>query len=136
MPIKSLEELRSIREESKRKVGLRHGEDWDGQEAEILVGMATCGIAAGARETLNALVSELSSHDIPNVRVVPVGCIGYCKLEPLIVVMRPGEKPVAYGNVAARKAKEIVERHLIGGKPVQSLIVEVELGGNYGTDKM
>lgn len=125
MPIKSLDELRRIREQSRSKTRLRHGEGFHGRETEILVGMATCGIAAGARETMNRLVEELSARDLP-VRVIPVGCIGYCKLEPIVVVMEPDAKPVAYANIGADKVAELVTSHIVGHTPVSAWVAEIE----------
>ena len=126
MQIKSLEELRKIREQHEDKVSLReHGESV-GDKIEVLIGMATCGISSGARETLNAFMAEITSQRLENVRVIPVGCIGYCHSEPTVQVNVPGEKPVLYGNVKGDKVQEILEKHIKGGKPVESLVLHVD----------
>lgn len=126
MAIKTLDELRAIKEQNTNKIGLRHGEGAGSKEGQILVGMATCGIAAGARETLNAFVALLAERGIGSVRVVPVGCLGYCKWEPLVGVLLPGAKPVTYGNIDPKKAATIVERHVMGGAPVEELTVPID----------
>lgn len=126
MKVKSLEELKKIREESIDKVNLReHGETKD-DKIEILVGMATCGISSGARETLNKFVEEVKNENLDNVKVVPVGCIGYCHSEPTVQVNISGQKPVLYGNVKEKKVHEIVEKHIKGGKPVENLVLHVD----------
>lgn len=124
MKIKSLEELKKIREESKGGVNLRHGEA-TGEKIEVLVGMATCGISSGARETLNAFVEEISQEKLDNVKVVPVGCIGYCHSEPTVQVNVPGQKPVLYGNITEDKVHAIVEKHIKEGKPLLNLTLDV-----------
>lgn len=125
MAIKSLEELRQIKENSRAKTRLRHGEGFQGEETEILVGMATCGIAAGARETMQCLVDELAARNLP-IRVIPVGCVGYCRLEPIVVVLEPEKKPVAYGHMRADKVPELVESHVLGHKPVSKWVVDID----------
>lgn len=125
MSIKSLEELKKIREDSLDKINLRKSGESKGDQIEILVGMATCGIASGARETLNEFVSEVGQEKI-NAKVVPVGCIGYCHSEPTVEVHIPGKKPVMYGNVKQGKVHEIIEQHIKGGKPVEALKLDVD----------
>lgn len=126
MKVKSLEELGKIREESMERVNLReHGETKE-DRIEILVGMATCGISSGARETLNAFVEEVKNEKLNNVKVVPVGCIGYCHSEPTVQVNISGRKPVLYGNVKDKKVHEIMEKHIKGGEPIENLIIHVD----------
>lgn len=125
MKIKSLEELKEIRDKNKNKVNLRHhGNNEDG-EIEILVGMATCGISAGARDTLNTIVKEINDGRIENVKVVPVGCLGYCHREPIIQVNIPNQEPVFYGDVKKDKVEEIIKNHIIGGNPVSKLVIDI-----------
>lgn len=113
MAIKSLDELIKIREASLKKVNLREsGEDAE-QITELLVGMATCGIAAGARETLSALLDEIDKQEMKNIRVVQVGCLGYCHSEPIVQVNVPGKEPVLYGNVDDKRAREIITKHIM-----------------------
>lgn len=114
MPIKSLDELIKIRENSLKKVNLRETGENGEDIIELMVGMATCGIAAGARETLNALLDIITKKEIQNIRVVQVGCMGFCHSEPTVQVNIPGEEPILYGNVDAKVAEEIIEKHVLG----------------------
>ena len=123
MSIKSLDELKRIREEHAGRVNLRqHGET---KEDKIEI-MATCGFSSGARETLNEFVNELAKEKLDNVRVIPVGCIGYCHSEPTVQVNIPGQKPVLYGNVKKNKVSQIIEKHLKSGEPVSELILRMD----------
>lgn len=126
MPIKSLDDLQRIREEHLKRVGLRTRSDVIEDETEILIGMATCGITAGARETLNAFIEELRNENISNIRVVPVGCIGYCHSEPTVQINESGKEPVLYGKVTKDKVHEIIEKHIKGGQPVEKLMLHVD----------
>ena len=112
MPIKSLDELRKIREDQVKKVKLRESGESDDQTIEILVGMATCGIAAGSREVLNALVNIVSEQEIDNIKIVQVGCMGYCHSEPTVQINMPGSEPTIYGKVDTAFVKDIVEKHI------------------------
>ena len=115
MAIKSLEDLKKIRDASKKKVDLREkGESTDNM-VEILVGMATCGIAAGGRETMKALNEAIEEAKLDNVRVIQVGCMGYCHSEPTVQVNMPGRAPMLYGNVDVETAKAIISKHVIEG---------------------
>ncbi|MDR2931669.1 MAG: (2Fe-2S) ferredoxin domain-containing protein [Oscillospiraceae bacterium] len=126
MAIKTLEELQKIREDNKSRVHLRHGEDYKGDQIQILVGMGTCGIAVGARETLSAFLDELAKQQVDNVKVVPVGCIGYCQMEPIVMIHIPDEKPCAYGKVTKDKVAGIVQNHIIGNKPLREMMIDVD----------
>lgn len=116
MPIKSLEELKKLREEHVKKVKLRGTGESDEATIEILVGMATCGIAAGSRDVLNELVSVIATKDIDHVKVIQVGCMGYCHSEPTVQINMPGKEPVIYGKVDKAFVTDIVEKHIIGGE--------------------
>ncbi len=123
MPIKSLDELIKIRESAMKKVNLREsGEDAEPM-IELMVGMATCGIAAGARATLTALLDEIEAQSLENIRVVQVGCLGYCHSEPIVQVNMPGEEPMIYGNVDEKRAREIIQKHIIEKKFLDSAIL-------------
>ncbi|KAB3530471.1 (2Fe-2S) ferredoxin domain-containing protein [Alkaliphilus pronyensis] len=124
MKIKSLDQLKKIREESMGRVNLRHGEA-KGDFIEILVGMGTCGISSGARETLNAFVKEIEKEKLENVKVVSVGCIGYCHSEPTVQVNIPGHKPVFYGNITEDKVSSIVKSHIIKGEVVKASTINI-----------
>lgn len=112
--MKSLEELAAIRERMKNKVALRE----QSGEIRVVVGMATCGIAAGARPVLNALVDAVAKEDLGNVTVTQTGCIGMCRLEPIVEVFAPDKERVTYVKMTPDKVPEIVEKHLKGGNPV------------------
>ena len=112
--MKSLQELAAIREKMKNKVALREGENG----VRIVVGMATCGIAAGARPVLNTLVEEVEKQDLSGkVTVTQTGCIGMCQYEPIVEVFE-GDKKVTYIKMTSDKAKKVIAEHIIGGKPV------------------
>lgn len=123
MKIKSPDELKRIREEHRNIVGLRQTGENSGEKIEILVGMATCGIASGAKETFNAFKEEVGKQGLSNVNVLTVGCIGYCHSEPTVQVNIPGQKPVLYGNVKTDKVHDIVEKHIKCGNSVESLVL-------------
>ena len=113
--MKTLEELNAIRERMKNKVAVRR-ENEDG--IRVVVGMATCGIAAGARPVLNAFAEEAAKMDDNSVIVTQTGCIGICQYEPVVEITRPGEEKVTYVKMTAEKAKEVFEKHVKGGTPV------------------
>ncbi len=97
-----------------KKVELRETGQVEGDITEILVGMATCGIAAGARETLSAILEEIEQKGLKNVRVVQVGCMGYCHSEPTVQVNKPGQEPVLYGKITGANVKEMFDKHIEG----------------------
>ena len=113
--MKSLAELQAIKAKMKDKVVIREGAN----ETRVVVGMATCGIAAGARPVLNALVEGVNSNGLADkVTVSQTGCIGLCQYEPIVEVFEAGKDKVTYVKMDADKAKRIVEEHLKGGKVV------------------
>jgi len=113
--MKSLEELAKIRERMQNKVILREGQ----ASTRVAVGMATCGIAAGARPVLNAFVEEVANQNLSDkVTVSQTGCIGMCRFEPIVEVFEGDNERVTYVKVTPEMAKEIVEKHLKGGKPI------------------
>lgn len=114
--MKSLEELKAIREKMQNQVNLREGH----VETRVVVGMATCGIASGARPVLTALSNLIQEKDlVGKVAVTQTGCIGLCQYEPIVEVLEPGKEKITYIRMTPDKAAEIVERHLIGGHPVE-----------------
>ncbi len=116
--MKSLEELKAIREKMQGQVGLRNE---DHTQTRIVVGMATCGIASGARPVLNTLAELVQEKGlVGKVAVTQTGCIGLCQYEPIVEVMEPGKDKVTYVKMTADKAAEVVERHLIGGHIVEN----------------
>ena len=113
--MKSLAELAAIREKMQNKVVIREGS----ASTRVVVGMATCGIAAGARPVLNAFVEGVNAAGLTdNVTVSQTGCIGICQYEPVVEVYEDGKDKVTYVKLDAEKAAEIVEKHLKGGKVV------------------
>lgn len=115
--MKSLEELKAIRDKMQNQVGFRSEADADGN-IRVVVGMATCGIASGARPVLTTLSEMVQEKKLDNVKVLQTGCIGLCQYEPIVEVIENGKDKVTYVKVTADKAKDIVEKHLIGGKIV------------------
>lgn len=114
MPIKSLDELKKIRDAHMKKVELRETGQVEGSATEILVGMATCGIAAGARETLTAILETIEKKGLKDIKVVQVGCMGYCHSEPTVQVNKPGEEPVLYGKMNKDSVEELFKTHIEG----------------------
>ena len=113
--MKSLAELAAIREKMQNKVLIREGVN----STRIVVGMATCGIAAGARPVLNAFVEEVSNENLADsVTVTQTGCIGICQYEPVVEVFEPGKEKVTYIKMTPEKAKEVVAKHIKGGNIV------------------
>ena len=113
--MKSLEELLAIRDKAKAAMTDREG---TGDGIRVVVGMATCGIAAGARPVLNAFVDEVAKRNLKNVTVDQTGCIGMCQYEPIVEVFEPGKDKVTYVQVSPEKVAEIVASHIVNGNPV------------------
>ncbi|MBE5878832.1 MAG: (2Fe-2S) ferredoxin domain-containing protein [Lachnospiraceae bacterium] len=113
--MKSLEELKAIRERMQGQVGLRNESE---ASTRVVVGMATCGIASGARPVLVALADAVAEKKIEDVAVTQTGCIGLCQYEPIVEVIQPGKEKVTYVKMDAKKALEVVEQHLIRGQVV------------------
>jgi len=116
--IKSFEDLKRLREEAKALTSIRAG-----QGVEIIIGMGTCGIAAGAREVMSTLLEELNRRNLADVRVTQTGCIGMCEKEVLVDVVRPGENRITYGNVKPGDIGRIISSHVINGQIVEDLVV-------------
>ncbi len=113
--MKSLAELQAIKEKMQNKVALREGSG----EMRVVVGMATCGIAAGARPVLSTFVEEVAAADLTGkVTVSQTGCIGICQFEPVVEVFEADKEKVTYVKMTPEKAKRVVEEHIKGGKVV------------------
>ncbi|HHY52264.1 MAG TPA: (2Fe-2S) ferredoxin domain-containing protein [Clostridiales bacterium] len=117
--MKSLEELMAIREKARQGMGIRN-DKFEG--TRVVVGMATCGIAAGARPVLQALVDEIAKEKL-DVQVGQTGCIGICQYEPVVEVFEPGKEKVTYVKMTPEKAIRVVHKHLIGGEVVQEYTI-------------
>lgn len=122
--MKSLEELKAIRSRMQSQVNMRE----NGSESiRVVVGMATCGIASGARPVLTTLSNLIQEKGLTDkVSVTQTGCIGLCQYEPIVEVMETGKDKITYVKMTADKAAEIVERHLIGGSPVEKYTLNSE----------
>ena len=113
--MKSLEELKAIRDEMRDKVIPAEGSN----KIRIVVGLATCGIAAGARPVFDALVEEVGKAGLgDNVSVIQTGCIGICQYEPVVEIHEGGKEKTTYVKMDAEKAKRVFEEHIKGGRPV------------------
>ena len=121
--MKSLEELQAIRDRARSQVILRENND---NAIRVLVGMATCGIAAGARPVLNAMVEEVAKRGLANVTVTQTGCIGICQFEPVVEIVTPGQEKVTYVRMTPEKAVRVVNDHLVNG----NVVTEYTIGAN------
>ena len=120
--MKSLAELAAIREKMKDKVVLREGTN----DTRIVVGMATCGIAAGARPVLNAFVEMVNEEGLAgDVTVTQTGCVGLCQYEPIVEVYEAGKDKVTYVKMTAEKAAEVVEKHIKGGSVITEYTITI-----------
>ena len=118
--MKSLAELQAIKEKMKNKVIIREGSG----DIRVVVGMATCGIAAGARPVLNAFVEAVNAENLADkVTVSQTGCIGICQFEPVVEIYEAGKEKVTYVKMTAEKAKAVVEKHLKGGNVVSEFTI-------------
>ena len=118
--MKSLAELAEIRERMKDKIALREGNN----EIRIVVGMATCGIAAGARPVLNAFVEGVNAQGLEDhVTVTQTGCIGICQYEPVVEVFQAGKDKVTYVKMTAEKAARVISEHIKDGKVVEEYTI-------------
>jgi NADP-reducing hydrogenase subunit HndB len=118
--MKSLEELRAIRDRVKSSVNMR--ED-NSDKIRVVVGMATCGIAAGARPVLNAFTEEVAKRHLDNVTVTQTGCIGICQYEPVVEVFAPNGDKTTYVKMTADKVAKIVADHLVNGHIVSEYTI-------------
>ena len=118
--MKSLAELQAIRDKMKSKVVLREGSG----EIRVVVGMATCGIAAGARPVLNAFVEAVNAENLTDkVTVSQTGCIGICQYEPIVEIHEAGKEKITYVKMTAEKVQAVVEKHLKGGNVVSEFTI-------------
>ena len=113
--MKSLADLQAIRAKTLENINMRKADD---KAARVVLGMATCGIAAGARPVMLKFLEEIKKRDLQHVTVSQTGCIGMCRLEPMVDVILPGQEKVTYVKVKPDMVERIVTEHLIGGTPV------------------
>jgi NADP-reducing hydrogenase subunit HndB len=113
--MKSLADLQAIRAKTLENINMRKEDE---NAARVVVGMATCGIAAGARPVMLKFLEEIKDRDLQHVTVSQTGCIGMCRLEPMVDVILPGQEKVTYVKVKPDMVDRIVSEHLVGGTPV------------------
>ena len=121
--MKTLEELKALRAKAQNNMGIRDDEQ---ATTRIVVGMATCGIAAGARPVLTAFSEEVSKRNLNNVAISQTGCIGICQYEPVVEVYKAGEEKVTYVMMTAEKVAKVVNDHIVNGNVVAEYTI-----GNY-----
>jgi len=121
--MKTLEELKALRAKAQNNMGIRDDEQ---ATTRIVVGMATCGIAAGARPVLTAFTEEVSKRNLNNVAISQTGCIGICQYEPVVEVYKAGEEKVTYVMMTAEKVAKVVSDHIVNGNVVTEYTI-----GNY-----
>lgn len=120
--IKSLDDLKKLKDQLQSKVDIREKGDNIDSLVHVRVAMATCGIAAGAKKSMDAVIDEAKKLGLNNVVVTQTGCMGYCYAEPTIEVTVPGKEPVVFGNVDEVKAREIVTKYIKDGNLVDGII--------------
>ncbi|HKL74089.1 MAG TPA: (2Fe-2S) ferredoxin domain-containing protein [Clostridia bacterium] len=113
--MKTIADIKAIRDKMQAQILNRDNSDANA-ETRIVVGMATCGIAAGARPVFSELVEQVQNRGLRDVKVIRTGCLGMCKLEPIVEVFVPGEQKVTYIKVDSQKAKDIIAQHIVAGK--------------------
>ena len=118
--MKSLQELNAIKERILAQASNRQENE---SSVRVVVGMATCGIAAGARPVLNAFLQEIEKRNVQSATVTQTGCIGMCRLEPIVEVYMPGKEKVTYVKMTEEKVARVVAEHLVNGTPVAEFTV-------------
>ncbi len=117
--VKSLEDLKKLREEALEKRRLKSSEG----NIQVIVAMGTCGIAAGARETMKAILDTIDSQNLTGIVVSQTGCLGLCEREPIVQVVVGDQPKVTYGKVNPDAARRIMKQHVVEGKPVQEMVI-------------
>ena len=119
--MKSLAELEAIRKATISRINVRTEEK--GETTRVVIGMATCGIAAGARPVMLAFMDEIQKRQLAHVTVSQTGCVGMCRLEPMVDVIVPGKEKVTYVHVKPEMVPRIVAEHVVNGRPVQEYTI-------------
>ena len=117
--MKSLADLQAIRAKTLENINMRKDEN----AARVVIGMATCGIAAGARPVMLAFMDEISKRGLQHVTVSQTGCIGMCRLEPMVDVIVPGQEKVTYVHMTPEKVARVVAEHIVNGRPVEEYTI-------------
>ena len=120
--MKSLEELKAIREKMQGSIGFRSDES---DCTRVVVGMATCGIASGARPVLTTLSDEVQKRGLDKIKVTQTGCIGLCQYEPIVEVHEPGKEKITYVKVNPEKSLDIIDQHIVRGNVVDQYMLHV-----------
>ncbi|MDK2822744.1 MAG: NADP-reducing hydrogenase subunit HndB [Clostridia bacterium] len=120
--MKSLEELKALKEKAKAELSIRDKE----YLAKIEIAMSTCGITAGAREVLNSVLEELKVRNLTNVQISQTGCPGLCFHEPLLTIIKPNQVRFVYGKVTPERVKKIISSHVINDQPVKEWLINLE----------
>ncbi|MDR5659371.1 (2Fe-2S) ferredoxin domain-containing protein [Serpentinicella sp. ANB-PHB4] len=118
--MKSIADLEKIRKEALDKINLRK----ENKGTRIVVGMATCGIASGARPVMMALIEEVKKRNLDNVVVTQTGCIGACNMEPMIEVYKEGNEKVTYIKMTPEKAKQVILEHIVNGNEINEFMIQ------------
>ena len=118
--MKSLAELQAIREKTLNRINLRKEE---GEATRVVIGMATCGIAAGARPVMLSFMDEIQKRGLQHVTVSQTGCIGMCRMEPMVDVIVPGQEKVTYVHMTPEKVGRVVAEHIVNGRPVEEYTI-------------
>ena len=119
--MKSLAELEAIRKATISRINVRTEEK--GETTRVVIGMATCGIAAGARPVMLAFMDEIQKRQLAHVTVSQTGCVGMCRLEPMVDIIAPGKEKVTYVHVKPEMVPRIVAEHIVNGRPVQEYTI-------------
>ncbi len=119
--MKSLAELQAIREKTLNRINLRKEDE--SEATRVVIGMATCGIAAGARPVMLAFMDEIQKRGLNHVTVSQTGCIGMCRLEPMVDVIEPGKEKVTYVHMTPEKVGRVVAEHIVNGRPVEEYTI-------------
>ena len=119
--MKSLAELQAIREKTLNRINLRKEDE--NEVVRVVIGMATCGIAAGARPVMLAFMDEINKRGLNHVTVSQTGCIGMCRLEPMVDVILPGQEKVTYVHMTPEKARRVVAEHIVNGRAVDEYTI-------------
>ncbi|MBR2614476.1 MAG: (2Fe-2S) ferredoxin domain-containing protein [Clostridia bacterium] len=122
--MKSIADIKAIRDKMQSEIILRDSDETN--EIRVVVGMATCGISAGARPVFNTLIDEVAKRKLTNVKVTRTGCLGMCKLEPIVEVFVPNQEKVTYVHVNSEKAMDIIVNHIVNGNVCKDYLIKDE----------
>ncbi len=117
--MKSLEDLIKLRDQARQMTALRE----ENAQTKVIIGMGTCGIAAGARETMKAILEEISKQNLSGIAVTQTGCMGLCEQEPIVEVEIAGQPRSIYGKISPDKARQIVSKHLVNSNIIDEWII-------------